>query len=284
MEHDEKFYDYYTSICKSISTPIRIRIIETIWEKENLNVSQIQKKLDIPISRLSNNLSILYKIGVLDKQKKGSFIYYSLKHKEIIDAIKNMKKVVELIALEGSNLLKQQGNFSDNIYIVFALLFDYPNNKTKEYFENFLKILNISDNFDIPNIDNLELSHTSLFINNYPSVPAPPYASSYILRPDLYEHIENYYKLGGYLIENRNQPPDYLIFELIFLSNLFNDNNILLEWKFLEEHFLLWFEKFTDKIINSGKNGFYSYIAKQTLNFIKNRLKELKHGKTNFPS
>jgi ArsR family transcriptional regulator len=284
MNHDEKFYDYYTSICKSISTPIRIKIIETIGEEDNLNVSQIQKKLDIPISRLSNNLSILYKIGVLDKQKKGSFIYYFLKHKEIIDAIKNMKKVVELIALEGSNLLKKKEMISDNFYFIFALLFDYPNNKTKEYFEKFIKILNISDNMELSDIDNLELSYTSLFINSYPSVPAPPYSSSYISRPDIYDIVENYYKLGGYIIDTRNQPPDYLIFELIFLSNLYNDNNILLEQKFLEEHFIKWFEKFTSKIINSEEEGFYPYIAEKSLNFIKNRLKELKYGKTDFPS
>ncbi len=284
MDYDEKFYDFYTTVCKSISTPIRIKIIELIGKEKKLNVSQIQEILDIPISRLSNNLSILYKIGILDKEKKGSFIYYSLKHYEIIDAIKNMKKVVELIAVEGTNLIKKREMISENFYYIFASIFDYPNNGLKTAFLKFKNLLNLNDKTELPEKDEMELSYTSLFINNYPSVPVPPYASSYLSDIDIYNTVEKYYKLGGYYIEDRSQPSDYLIFELIFLSNLYNDNNILLEQKFLEEHFILWFNKFSTKIADNDKSGFYSYIAKNILSFLKNRLKELKYGKENLPS
>ena len=171
-----------------------------------------------------------------------------------------------------------------NFYLLFANLLDYPKKGVLSLFENFLKTVKKSYPSKIPEFETLELEYTKLFINAYPFVPAPPYASFYINSVDVYNEVENYYKKAEYLIEARDFPPDYLIYELIFLSNLLNDKKAGIEREFLEEHFLPWFEKFSQKVKENDGTGFYYFLCENTNTFLKNRLKELRNGKTDIPS
>jgi ArsR family transcriptional regulator len=103
-ENEEKFFEYYSLVCRSINTPLKLRILEAI-QKDRLNVSEIQEKTGVSMSNLSNNLNALYKIGILGRKKEGNYIYYYLEHYELLDVIKNMKEIVKLITLKRNNLL-----------------------------------------------------------------------------------------------------------------------------------------------------------------------------------
>ena len=168
----------------------------------------------------------------------------------------------------------------DNFYLIFANLLDYPNEEKLSLFGKFENIVGFHHNEKIPSLDDLEIEYTKLFVNAHPFVPAPPFASVYLNSENLYDEVESFYKSGGYAIEAREFPPDYLIYELVFLSNLLNDKKYKAERKFLSSHFLPWFVRFIEKVKKNDDTGFYSFICEKIGVFLNNRLKELKDGET----
>ncbi len=105
---EDSFYEQYALICKTIVNPVRLKIIEIIG-KDKLNVSEIQTKLNISMSNLSNHLSALYRVGVLSRAKKGSFIYYFLTDQELLLALGKMRDVVSSVtAIKNKMMLENQ--------------------------------------------------------------------------------------------------------------------------------------------------------------------------------
>jgi ArsR family transcriptional regulator len=86
-------YDLYSSVCRTIVNPVRQKIIEII-NTQTLNVSQIRMELNISMSNLSNHLSALYRVGVLNRYKEGTFIYYFLTEPKILDVLGQMRKII----------------------------------------------------------------------------------------------------------------------------------------------------------------------------------------------
>ena len=83
-----------SSLFKSFSDPIRIRIIEML-SKDSLYVCIIQHLLDgIKYSKLSYHLDILKQEGVVDAERQGNFVLYVLTPfgKKISQEILSMKK------------------------------------------------------------------------------------------------------------------------------------------------------------------------------------------------
>lgn len=94
---NDKFYEAYSTFCQTVTNPVRLKVIEVI-NKGKLNVSQIQEKVEISMSNLSNHLSALYKLGVLGREKKGNYNYYYLVDLEIIKIISKMGGFMERIS------------------------------------------------------------------------------------------------------------------------------------------------------------------------------------------
>jgi len=57
-------------IYKSLSTPDRIRII-ALCEDREMNITQLSKELKRPFSRISEYVSSLEKLGLVEKTKRG---------------------------------------------------------------------------------------------------------------------------------------------------------------------------------------------------------------------
>lgn len=93
---EEKFLDMYVLMCRTISKPDRLRIIDLVSDKK-LNVTAIQKKLNISMSSLSNHLNDLYKVGILSKEKDGKLVYYYLTDPALVKSISDMHKVIRSI-------------------------------------------------------------------------------------------------------------------------------------------------------------------------------------------
>lgn len=78
-----------SEILKTIGHPTRLCIVCRLMIKD-LNVSQMQNCLDIPQSTISQHLSILKSKGIIEGNRKGTEITYSLKDD-------NVKKVINSI-------------------------------------------------------------------------------------------------------------------------------------------------------------------------------------------
>lgn len=108
----DSYYEQYALICKSIINPIRLQIIDVI-NNQKLNVTQIQEELDISMSNLSNHLNALYRIGVLNREKKGNFIYYSLTNLELLEVMEKMKSVFCSILSQRNQIILESKNLRD---------------------------------------------------------------------------------------------------------------------------------------------------------------------------
>ena len=104
MKPDDPFYEHYTSICKIIVSPMRLKIIEALGN-EKLNVSEIQAKLRISMSNLSNHLAALHSVGVVGREKQGNFTYYYLVEPDLLEVLQQMRGVIHSIVSKRSQMM-----------------------------------------------------------------------------------------------------------------------------------------------------------------------------------
>jgi len=93
---DEKFLNHYVLMCKAISKPQRLRVINLLCDKK-FNVGYIRDKLKISLSSLSNHLNDMYKLGILGKEKDGKSVYYYLIVPELKEGIENMQEIIRVV-------------------------------------------------------------------------------------------------------------------------------------------------------------------------------------------
>lgn len=67
----------YTPILKAMANTHRLKILHLL-NKEELNVGNLEKKLDLSQSALSQHLAILRKSGIVKTRRNAQTIFYKL--------------------------------------------------------------------------------------------------------------------------------------------------------------------------------------------------------------
>jgi DNA-binding transcriptional ArsR family regulator len=83
-------------ICKIFSSTARVEILFTLKDSSR-KVSEIVELTNLPQSVVSQHLAILRNKQIVDYDKKGSWVTYSLKYPEIIQAFEIIRKVTKKI-------------------------------------------------------------------------------------------------------------------------------------------------------------------------------------------
>ncbi|MEA3430896.1 MAG: metalloregulator ArsR/SmtB family transcription factor [Nanoarchaeota archaeon] len=83
-------------ICKIFGNENRLKIL-LILAKGEKTVTKILSATNISQSAVSQHLAMMKSKGVLKTRKVGSYIYYSIKYPQIMDAYKIMRSVTEKI-------------------------------------------------------------------------------------------------------------------------------------------------------------------------------------------
>jgi DNA-binding transcriptional ArsR family regulator len=83
-------YAQWADILKTIGHPIRIKIIETLLDDEKC-VSNIWGCLDLPQSTVSQHLSLLRIKGIVQHERCGSKVKYSITDRRVEEIIKLIK-------------------------------------------------------------------------------------------------------------------------------------------------------------------------------------------------
>lgn len=83
MKIDQNKLEKAAFILKTIAHPTRLAIIDLLQEKKKLSVNEICERLECEQSLLSHHLSNMRIKGLLNSQRKGTSIYYSLKEKDL---------------------------------------------------------------------------------------------------------------------------------------------------------------------------------------------------------
>ena len=59
------------TIFKALGSPVRVRILRLIQEKEGLNIKQLAQTLHIPVTTLSPHLGLLEEAGLIEFQDEA---------------------------------------------------------------------------------------------------------------------------------------------------------------------------------------------------------------------
>jgi len=83
MDKNFKAYNQTAETLKAIAHPVRLCIIKGLLEKGSCNVSFMQDCLDLPQSTVSQHLQKLRALGIVETERNGLEINYSVKDKKI---------------------------------------------------------------------------------------------------------------------------------------------------------------------------------------------------------
>ncbi len=113
-------------------------------------------------------------------------------------------------------------------------------------------------------IEELQIEYTRLFINGFPHVVAPPYASVYMdqsLQGGFALKTLNFYRAKGFLMEESADLPDSLIHELEFLSLLAEEADFEGEEEFLNTLFRPWYKQFCPRVAQETRHPYYRMVV-----------------------
>lgn len=74
--------------------PVRIRILELLTERGEMNVGELQTGLNLDSSGTSQHLAALRQLGVLDSRRAGTNVHYRIRDPIVSDLLKVAREVI----------------------------------------------------------------------------------------------------------------------------------------------------------------------------------------------
>jgi DNA-binding transcriptional ArsR family regulator len=79
-------------ILECLSSPVRLLIVCSLIDGAK-NVSAFSSKIGTTKGNISQHLRILEDNGILESEKRGNMVFYSIKNRKVINLIKEIKKI-----------------------------------------------------------------------------------------------------------------------------------------------------------------------------------------------
>jgi ArsR family transcriptional regulator, virulence genes transcriptional regulator len=89
----ERLFELHAEVCKTLSNPMRLRIINELQDGE-MTVGALAKKLGIRQAHLSQHLAVLRQRGVVKTRRDGPNIYYGISNPKIVKACSLIREVL----------------------------------------------------------------------------------------------------------------------------------------------------------------------------------------------
>jgi ArsR family transcriptional regulator len=83
---EKKLYELQADLCKTLSNPKRLEILDILKDENEISVNQLAERLEIPKANTSQHLAVLRQAGVVSTRKDGINVYYSLRSAKISEA------------------------------------------------------------------------------------------------------------------------------------------------------------------------------------------------------
>lgn len=80
-----------SNIVKALAHPLRLKILEYIDRKGNVNVNKIYTALKIEQSITSQHLRVLRMAGIVNSDKDGKYVHYAIDYTTIEKTVKALK-------------------------------------------------------------------------------------------------------------------------------------------------------------------------------------------------
>ncbi len=110
-EVDKKLYEMQAELCKTLSNPKRLEILDILKDAGEICVNELAERLEIPKANTSQHLAVLRQAGVVNTRKDGINVYYSLRSQKITEACSLTRSILveRLEAQMGlTNLIREQ--------------------------------------------------------------------------------------------------------------------------------------------------------------------------------
>jgi ArsR family transcriptional regulator len=103
--NSKEVFERQARLCKAFAHPARLQILDLLGNGEQ-GVSELQAKLGISKTRISQHLTILKSAGVLSTRRNGKQVRCSLAIPEVKKACQMIRKVLEAHIVESHRLLE----------------------------------------------------------------------------------------------------------------------------------------------------------------------------------
>jgi DNA-binding transcriptional ArsR family regulator len=89
----QELHELTASVCKALNDPKRLLLLYALRDGAQ-TVTALCDHLDAPQSNTSQHLAILRERGLVEAERRGNNVYYSLRHPQVIDAIDLLRQVM----------------------------------------------------------------------------------------------------------------------------------------------------------------------------------------------
>jgi ArsR family transcriptional regulator len=100
----------HAHVCSGLADPVRILILYSL-SKSKYNVTELSRSLDIPQPTISRHLKVLRDRNMVNAERDGQSVFYSLGDARIIDALDLLRGVLA-DNLESQGVLAQSATQS----------------------------------------------------------------------------------------------------------------------------------------------------------------------------
>jgi len=80
-------------MCKGLNDPKRLLVLYALSDGPH-TVSELCDVLQAPQSNTSQHLAVLRTVGMVDTERRGNSVIYSLRHPKVIDAIDKLREIL----------------------------------------------------------------------------------------------------------------------------------------------------------------------------------------------
>ena len=84
----------HAEICKTLSNPRRLEIINALRDSKELTASQLLELIDTSKANLSQHMAVLVQKGVVKSRREGINVFYQLADERITKACDIMREVL----------------------------------------------------------------------------------------------------------------------------------------------------------------------------------------------
>ena len=82
-------------ILRAVAHPLRMKILEFVDKHKTINVNKIYNTLKLEQSITSQHLRILRLAGIVETNRDGKFIYYTINYPKLAQVVKGVNNFLE---------------------------------------------------------------------------------------------------------------------------------------------------------------------------------------------
>lgn len=93
-EFDIVFLENATEVLRATAHPIRILIIELLYEGKKMSVKELHTKIGIEQAVASHHLRIMKSCGIVEVSREGKNSFYSLAKNDYFYIVESLRKIL----------------------------------------------------------------------------------------------------------------------------------------------------------------------------------------------